>query len=172
MRRFFPQYPFRSERDVFSPMSKIEKLLAEKGIILPEAPKPVASYVPAVRTGNLVITSGQLPMKDGKMVAEGIVGRDVTPEVAAAAARVCAINNLAVIKAVIGDLDKIRRFVRLGVFVASHPDFTAHPKIANGASDFIVEIFGDLGKHARSTVGMAVLPLNAPVEVEMLVEVE
>ncbi|HMX61793.1 MAG TPA: RidA family protein [Candidatus Sumerlaeota bacterium] len=153
-------------------MSKIEAKLAELGVTLPVAPKPVASYVPGIRTGNLVITSGQLPTKDGQMVATGIVPQEVTPEVAAEAARLCAINNLAVIKAVIGDLDKVVRVVRLGVFVASAPTFTAHPKIANGASDFIQAVFGDAGRHARSTVGMACLPLNAPVEVEMMVEVK
>ncbi|MCC6546745.1 RidA family protein [Candidatus Sumerlaeota bacterium] len=153
-------------------MSKIESKLAELGVTLPEAPKPVASYIPATRTGNLVITSGQLPMKSGQMVATGIVPQDVTPEAATEAARICAINNLAVIKAVIGDLDKIVRIVRLGVFVASDPTFTAHPKIANGASDFIQAVFGEAGRHARSTVGMACLPLNAPVEVEMMVEVK
>ena len=153
-------------------MSKIEAKLAELGVTLPVAPKPVASYVPGIRTGNLVITSGQLPTKEGQMVATGIVPQEVTPEVAAEAARLCAINNLAVIKAVIGDLDKVVRVVRLGVFVASAPTFTAHPKIANGASDFIQAVFGDAGRHARSTVGMACLPLNAPVEVEMMVEVK
>ena len=153
-------------------MSKIEAKLAELGVTLPVAPKPVASYVPGIRTGNLVITSGQLPTKDGQMVATGIVPQEVTPEVAAEAARLCAINNLAVIKAVIGDLDKVVRVVRLGVFVASAPTFTAHPKIANGASDFIQAVFGDAGRHARSTVGMACLPLNAPVEVDMMVEVK
>ena len=153
-------------------MSKIEAKLAELGVTLPVAPKPVASYVPGIRTGNLVITSGQLPTKDGQMVATGIVPQEVTPEVAAEAARLCAINNLAVIKAVIGDLDKVVRVVRLSVLVASAPTFTAHPKIANGASDFIQAVFGDAGRHARSTVGMACLPLNAPVEVEMMVEVK
>ncbi|MEO8377879.1 MAG: RidA family protein [Candidatus Sumerlaeota bacterium] len=152
-------------------MSKIEARLAELGVTLPAAPKPVASYIPGIRTGNIVITSGQLPMKDGQLVAAGIVPTDVSPEAATEAARLCAINNLAVIKAVIGDLDKIVRVVRLGVFVASAPSFTTHPKIANGASDFIQSVFGEAGRHARSTVGMASLPLNAPVEVEMMVDV-
>ena len=153
-------------------MSRIEARLAELGVTLPPAPKPVASYVPGARTGNLVYTSGQLPTRDGHLIATGIVPQEVTPEAAAEAARLCAINNLAVIKSVIGDLDKIVRIVRLGVFVASAPSFTAHPKIANGASDFLQAVFGEAGRHARSTVGMACLPLNAPVEVEMLVEVK
>ncbi|CAN5493265.1 RidA family protein [soil metagenome] len=152
-------------------MSQIGAKLKELGVTLPEAPKPVASYVPAVRTGNLVLTSGQLPMKDGQLVLTGIVGNDVTQEQATEAARLCAINNLAVIKSVIGDLDKIVRIVKLGVFVASAPTYTAHPKIANGASDFLQQVFGEKGRHARSTLGMACLPLNAPVEVEMIVEV-
>jgi len=153
-------------------MAQIEKKLAEMGIELPEAPKPVASYVSAQRTGNLIITSGQLPRIGTKMLYEGIVGKDVTPEQAKECARLCAIVNLALIKSMIGDLDKVVQVVRLGVFVASSPDFTAHPAIANGASDLLQEVFGDKGKHARSTVGMAVLPLNAPVEIEMMVEVK
>lgn len=152
-------------------MSRIEARLAELGVTLPPPPKPVASYIPGVRTGNLVYTSGQLPMKEGHLTVTGIVPQEVTPEDASDAARLCAINNLAVIKSVIGDLDKVVRVIRLGVFVASAPTYTAHPKIANGASDFIQQVFGEAGRHARSTVGMASLPLNAPVEVEMIVEV-
>jgi enamine deaminase RidA (YjgF/YER057c/UK114 family) len=152
-------------------MSRIEQKLHDLGIILPEAPRPVASYVPANRTGNIVMTSGQLPSSSGQLVVTGIVGSNVTEEQARDAARICAINNLAVIKALIGDLDKIVKIVKLNVFVASVPTYTSHPKIANGASDLMLEIFGDCGRHARSTIGVAVLPLNAPVEVEMIVEV-
>jgi enamine deaminase RidA (YjgF/YER057c/UK114 family) len=152
-------------------MSRIESKLAEMGIVLPEAPKPVASYIPANRSGNLVLTSGQLPSTAGELLHKGIVGVDVTEEQAIDCARVCAINNLAVIKALIGDLDKIRRIVKLTIFVASSPSYTSQPKIANGASNLIQEIFGEEGRHARSTIGVAVLPLNAPVEVEMIVEV-
>jgi enamine deaminase RidA (YjgF/YER057c/UK114 family) len=152
-------------------MSRIEARLAELGVHLPEAPKPVASYIPANRTGNLVLTSGQLPTRSGELIHKGIVGVDVTEEQALEAAHVCAINNLAVIKAVIGDLDKIVRIVKITVFVASHPSYITQPKIANGASNFLQDVFGDAGRHARSTIGVAVLPLNAPVEVEMIVEV-
>lgn len=153
-------------------MSKIEAKVRELGFEIPEAPKPVASYIPAVRTGNLVFTSGQLPMKDGKMTITGIVGKDVTPEQATEAARLCAINAFAAAKTVISSLDDVVRVLKVNVYVASDPGYHAHPKIANGASDFIAQVFGESGRHARTTLGLAVLPLNAPVEVELTLEVK
>ncbi len=151
-------------------MSHIERILAELGHELPEAPKPVAAYIPAIRTGNLIYTSGQLPMKDGALTVKGIVGADVSLDEAVAAARLSALNALAAIKGVAGGLDSIVRVVKVNVFVASTPDFTDQPKVANGASEFIQQVFGDKGKHARAAVGCPSLPLNAPVEVELIVE--
>jgi enamine deaminase RidA (YjgF/YER057c/UK114 family) len=127
--------------------------------------------VPTVRTGNLVFTAGQLPRRDGELVATGKVGAEVTPEVAAEAAAACALNALAAIKGEIGDLSAIRRVVKVVVFVASAPDFTGQPAVANGASELLGKVFGDAGTHARSAVGVAVLPLDVPVEVELVVEV-
>ena len=147
----------------------IEARLAEMGIVLTEPPRPVASYVGFVRQGDLVFVSGQLPFADGKLTATGLLGRDVSPEEGAAAARQCAINLLAQAKAACdGDLDRIARCVRLGGFVASTPDFTGHPAVINGASDFIGEALGEKGAHARAAVGVAALPLNACVEVEAI----
>jgi enamine deaminase RidA (YjgF/YER057c/UK114 family) len=131
----------------------------------------LAAYVPTVRTGNLVFTAGQLPRRDGELVATGKVGAEVTPEVAAEAAAACALNALAAIKGEIGDLAAIRRVVKVVVFVASAPDFTGQPAVANGASELLGKVFGDAGTHARSAVGVAVLPLDVPVEVELVVEV-
>lgn len=148
-----------------------EEKLKEMGIEITAAPKPLAAYVPAVRTGNLVMTAGQLPVVDGKLLFEGKVGADLTPDDANVAARQCAINCLSVIKAEIDSLDKIKRIVKLAVFVNSSEGFTAQPQVANGASEFVVEVFGDAGKHARSAVGVNELPINAPVEIEMIVEV-
>lgn len=145
----------------------IEARLADMGIVLAEPPKPVASYVGFVRQDNLVFVSGQLPLAGGKLTATGLLGRDVSLENGAAAARQCAINLLAQMKAACeGNLDRITRCVRLGGFVASTPDFTDHPKVINGASDFIGEALGEKGAHARAAVGVAALPLNACVEVE------
>ncbi len=152
-------------------MSKIESKLQELGYPLPPIPKPVASYIPAIKSGNLVYTSGQLPMKEGKLVAEGLVDRDVPHDVATEAARICALNALAAIKGVIEDLDNIKRVVKVGVFVAAPSDFKSHPQVANGASNFLKEVFGDKGQHARFAVGCPSLPLNAPVEVELIVEI-
>lgn len=141
--------------------------LKELGIELPEPPKPVASYVGFVRHGDLLFVSGQLPIVGGVVSKTGLLGRDVTVEQGAEAARVCAINLLAQANvACEGDLERIVRCVRMGVFVASMPDFTDHPKVANGASDLMVAVFGDKGAHARAAVGVATLPLNACVEVE------
>jgi enamine deaminase RidA (YjgF/YER057c/UK114 family) len=145
--------------------------LAALGLSVPDVAKPVADYVPAVRSGGHVFTSGQLPMRDGNLVATGKVGADVTEEVAVDCARQCALNALAAVKAEIGDLSRVRRVVKVVAFVASTPDFTGQPQIANGASELFGAVFGDAGRHARSAVGVPVLPLDAPVEVELIVEV-
>ncbi|NBU32076.1 MAG: RidA family protein [Actinobacteria bacterium] len=151
--------------------SVVENRLAELGITLPSVAKPVASYIPAKRSGNLIFTSGQLPMKDGQLLATGILEVDVDVDVAYACARQCALNALAAIKELIGDLDKVTQIVKVTGFVASHPTFTNQPAVINGASELLAEVFGDAAAHARSSIGMAVLPLNAPVEVELIVEV-
>ncbi|RRQ27923.1 RidA family protein [Rhodococcus sp. Eu-32] len=144
--------------------------LDELGIELPSVVPPLAAYIPAVQTGSLVYTSGQLPMVAGELTATGKVGADVSAEDAAEAARVCALNALAAIDALVG-VDAIKRVVKVVGFVASAPGFTGQPGVVNGSSNVIGEIFGDAGKHARSAVGVAELPLNAPVEVELIVEV-
>lgn len=151
-------------------MSGVAQRLAELGVTVPSVVPPVASYVPAVRTGNLVHTAGQLPMRDGALIATGKVGAGVTPETAADCARQCALNALAAVASVV-DLEQVTRVVKLVVFVASEPAFTGQPGVANGASDLVGAVFGDAGRHARSAVGVSVLPLDAPVEVEMIVEV-
>ncbi len=151
---------------------EIEKRLAEVGITLPSAPKPVASYVPAVRSGNMLYISGQLCTVYGELKYTGKVGKEVSLEEAYEAAKAAAVNCLAVIKQQIGSLDKVKRFVKVVGYVASDPGFTDQPKVVNGASDFLAEIFGDKGIHARSAVGAAALPMNVPVEIEMIVEVE
>jgi enamine deaminase RidA (YjgF/YER057c/UK114 family) len=139
-------------------------------VALPEVVAPLASYVPAVRTGNLVYTSGQLPMQGGKLVGTGKVGADVTPDEGSAMARICALNALAAVHALVG-VDAVTRVVKVVGFVASAPGFTGQPGVVNGASELLAEVFGDAGAHARSAVGVAELPLGAPVEVEMIVEV-
>jgi len=150
----------------------IEQKLASLGITLPEAPTPVANYVPFVRTGNLLFVSGQVCFgADGKLIAKGKLGASVTIEQGAAAARGCAINLLAQVRAALGDLDKVTRVVRLGGFVNSAPDFLDGPKVLNGASDLMVEVFADKGRHARTTVGVSSLPADAAVEVEAVFEV-
>ena len=153
-------------------MKKIESTIVELGLTLPDVPKPVASYIPAKQTGNLVFTSGQLPMLNGELISKGLLGQDVEVDEANKAARICTLNALAAIKGVIGDLDRIKQIVRVVGYVASAPTFTQQPAVVNGASELLLEIFGENGKHARSAVGMAVLPLNASVEVELTVEVE
>src|SRR5690242_13172110 len=147
-----------------------EERLAELGLSVPEVAKPVAAYVPAVRTGNHVYTSGQLPMKSGELMATGKVGGEVSVEDATACAQQCALNALAAVKSVVGDLSRVVRVVKLVAFVSSTPDFTGQPGVANGASELVGEVFGDAGQHARSAVGVPVLPLDAPVEVEMILE--
>ena len=144
--------------------------LAELGVVLPAVPAPLAAYVPAVRTGNLVYTSGQLPLEGGQPTHSGKVGADVTPEDGKIAARTCALNALAAVDALVG-IDSIVRIVKVVGFVASSPGFTGQPGVVNGASEFLGQVFGDAGAHARSAVGVAELPLGVPVEVELIVEV-
>jgi enamine deaminase RidA (YjgF/YER057c/UK114 family) len=151
-------------------MSTPEERLAELGLTVPEVVPPVAAYVPAVRSGNQVFTAGQLPMRSGELLAKGKVGTEVTEEEAYACAQQCALNVIAAVKAEVGDLSLVKRIVKVVVFVASTPGFTAQPKVANGASELFGSVFGDAGVHARSAVGVAVLPLDAPVEVEAIVE--
>lgn len=141
------------------------------GYSLPETAKPLAAYIPAVQSGNLVFTSGQLPTIDGALAETGKVGGLVAPERAKELAQVCALNALAAIKTVVGDLDRIKRIVKVVGFVSSVPDFSGQPGVVNGASEFLGEVFGDKGIHARSAVGVAVLPLDAPVEIELIVEI-
>ena len=146
--------------------------LAELGLSIPAVAKPVASYVPATTAGNLVFTAGQLPFVDGQLPETGKVGAEVSADDAKAYARTAVLNALAAVETAIGSVDRITRIVKLVVFVASAPEFTGQPGVANGASDTLVEIFGDAGRHARSAVGVAVLPLDAPVELELIVEFE
>jgi enamine deaminase RidA (YjgF/YER057c/UK114 family) len=144
--------------------------LAELGITLPNVAPPVAAYVPAVRSGNLVFTSGQLPTVAGELLARGLVGTAVEPDEAKELARTCALNALAAVDALVG-LDNVVRVVKVVGFVASAPGFTGQPGVVNGASELLGEVFGQAGMHARSAVGVAMLPLDAPVEVELVVEV-
>src|SRR3954452_9765249 len=152
-------------------MSTPEERLAELGLAVPEVAKPVAAYVPAVRSGNYVFTSGQLPMREGQRITTGKVGGEVAAEEAIECARQCAFNALAAVRAEVGELSAVKRIVKVVAFVASTPDFTGQPGIANGASELLGEVFGDRGQHARSAVGVPVLPLDAPVEVELIVEI-
>ncbi|MEU3772008.1 RidA family protein [Streptomyces sp. NPDC046876] len=148
----------------------VEAKLAELGLTLPEVAAPLAAYQPAVRSGAYVFTAGQLPMVKGSLPVTGKVGAEVSAEQAKELAAVCALNALAAVKSVAGDLDRIARIVKVVGFVASAPDFTAQPGVLNGASELLGEVLGDKGVHARSAVGVAVLPLDAPVEVELQVE--
>jgi enamine deaminase RidA (YjgF/YER057c/UK114 family) len=152
-------------------MSKVEDALAALGLEVPEVAKPVAVYIPAVRSGNHVFTSGQLPMRSGELMVTGKVGGEVSEEEAVACAQQCALNAIAAVKAEIGDLDQVKRIVKVVAFVASTPDFTGQPRVANGASELFGKAFGEAGIHARSAVGVPVLPLDSPVEVELIVEV-
>ncbi len=151
-------------------MGRIEDRLVELGHPLPEVVPPVAAYIPAVVSGNLVFTAGQLPMVQGKLLATGKVPSQVSPEQAKELAQVSALNALAAVKFAIGDLDRISRIVKVTGFIASDADFSGHPAINNGASEFLGAVFGDAGIHARTTVGVSSLPLDAPVEVELIVE--
>jgi enamine deaminase RidA (YjgF/YER057c/UK114 family) len=150
---------------------KVTERLTELGLTLPSPAKPLAAYVPAVRTGNLVYTSGQLPTEAGSLVCTGKVGAEVTAEQAKQAAQLCALNALAAVDALAG-IDNVTRVVKVVGFVASAPGFTGQPGVVNGASEFLGEVFGEAGAHARSAVGVSELPLDAPVEVELIVEVE
>ena len=153
-------------------MSIIEDKITSLGLALPEVPKPVASYVPAKQSMKLIFTAGQLPILNGDLVTQGLLGLNVEIEVAKNAARICTMNALAAIKGVIGDLDKIKQIVRVVGYVAGPSTFTQQPAVVNGASELLLEIFGEAGKHARSAVGVSSLPLNAPVEIELTVEIE
>ena len=150
----------------------IKEKLAEIGLKLPVAAAPVAAYVPAVKTGNLVFTAGQLPIVDGKVVNTGKVGAEVTPEQAKDMAQICALNALAAIS-LVADIDQIERIIRVGGFVNGVPGFVAIPQVVNGASELLIKLFGEVnGKHARTAIGVAELPLNAPVEIEMVVQLK
>lgn len=150
----------------------IEEKIRELGFELPEVAKPLAAYIPAKKVGNLVMTSGQVPVVKGEIKFTGKVGKEISEDDAIKAAQVCALNCLAAIKSIIGSLDNIEEVLKLTVFVNSADGFTAQPKIANGASELIANIFGDAGKHVRSAVGVSELPLNAAVEIEMIVKVK
>ncbi len=152
-------------------MTTPEERLEAMGLTLPEVAKPVAAYVPAVRTGHYVYTSGQLPMVEGSLAETGKVGAEITPERAKELAEICALNALAAVRSLVGELSAVVRVVKVVGFVASAPEFTGQPGVINGASELLGRVFGDAGIHARSAVGVAVLPLDAPVEVEIVVEV-
>ncbi len=149
----------------------IEEKLQQMKITIPDAPKPLASYIPVTQVGNLIFTAGQIPIKDGNLIFKGKIGKEISLENGKEAAKLCAINCLSVIKSAIGNLDNIKRIVKVTVFVNSADSFTDQPKVANGASDFLVELFGEKGKHVRSAVGVNELPIDSSVEVEMIVEV-
>ena len=148
----------------------IEEKLKELGIEMPTPPSPAGSYIPVVTTGNLAFVSGQIPMKEGKVIFEGKVPEKQSLDSARDAAKICIINGLAQLKANLGSLDKITKFVRISGFINSNQDFTEQPKVINAASDLLVEIFGDMAKHSRIAVGVASLPLNSTVEIDMIVE--
>ena len=152
-------------------MTSPEERIVELGLALPEVAAPVAAYVPTVRTGDHVYTSGQLPFAEGSLPTTGKVGADVSPERAKELAALCALNGIAAVRAEIGELSRVVRVVKLVGYVASAPDFTGQPGVMNGASELLGQVFGDAGVHARSAVGVAALPLDSPVEVEMIVEV-
>jgi enamine deaminase RidA (YjgF/YER057c/UK114 family) len=152
-------------------MATPEERITDLGLVMPEVVAPLAAYVPAVRSGDYVYTSGQLPLVNGKLGVTGKVGAEVSAEEAKEQARICALNALAAVKSLVGDLSKIVRIVKVVGFVASAPDFTGQPQVVNGASELLGEVLGDAGKHARSAVGVAVLPLDAPVEVELIAQV-
>lgn len=153
-------------------MANFEQKIQELGLTLPPVAAPAGAYLPAIISGNLVFTAGQIPLVDGKLMATGKIGAELTAEQGKEIAQRCALNAVAAVKSVIGDLDRITRIVKVVGFVASTPDFTAQPTVINGASEFLQEVFGEIGKHARSAVGVAALPLDAPVEVELIVEFE
>ena len=151
-------------------MVRIEERVVALGLTLPEVPRPVGSYVPAVRVGSLIYTSGQLPMQDGKLHYRGTLGVDISLEDAQAAARLCALNGLAALRSVMGDLDRLRRIVKVTGYVNCDGKFTDQAAVINGASNFLQEVLGDVGRHARAAVGCVSLPLGSPVEVELIAE--
>jgi enamine deaminase RidA (YjgF/YER057c/UK114 family) len=153
-------------------MSNVEKKLHEMGLTVPEAPKPVAAYVPGVKVGEFIYTSGQIPLVNGEVKYKGKVGKEVSPENAYEAAKVCALNCLGVIKGLVGDLDKVERVVKIVGFVNSAPGFNMQPKVINGASELVGKVFGENGGHARSAVGVSELPLDSTFEVEMIVKIK
>ncbi len=150
----------------------ITEKLKSLGIEIKDAPKPLAAYVPAVKQGKLVFTAGQLPFKDGVLVHKGKVGDNISQEDAVKAAEICLINCLSAIKSVTGNLDDIKRFIKVNVYVNASPEFTNHPQVANGASELLVSIFGEAGKHARAAIGVSSLPLGAPVEIDLIAELK
>ena len=152
-------------------MGAVEDRLADLGLEVPTVPAPLAAYIPAVRSGSYVFTAGQLPLRNGQLLVAGKVGGEVSAEEGYDCARQCALNAIAAVKSQIGELDNVTRVVKATVFVASTPDFTGQPSVANGASELFAAAFGDVGQHARSAVGVTVLPLDAPVEVELIVEI-
>jgi enamine deaminase RidA (YjgF/YER057c/UK114 family) len=152
-------------------MATPEERLAELGLSVPDVAPPLAAYVPVVQTGNLVYSSGQLPLRDGALLATGKLGGEVTPEQGVECAQQCALNALAAVRSIVGELSRVRRVVKVGAFIASMPDFTGQAAVANGASELIGTVFADAGRHARSAVGVPVLPLDAPVEIEFVFEV-
>lgn len=160
-----------SPDDADSGLGSPEARLSAAGLRLPTVSPPLAAYVPAVRTGDYVYTAGQLPVVEGQLLAAGKVGAEVGAAEAGALARTCALNALAAVASVTGGLSAIRRIVKVTGYVASAPDFTAQAQVVNGASELLLEVFGEAGRHARSAVGTAVLPLNAPVEIELIAEV-
>ena len=153
-------------------MGKVEDRLKSLGMVLPEVPAPLAAYVPAKKVGQVIFTAGQLPLLKGELICKGLLGQDVDVEQAYQAARICTLNALAAIKGIVKDLDQIVQVIRVVGYVASTSTFTQQPAIVNGASELLLEIFGEVGKHARSAVGVASLPLNASVEIELTVEVK
>ncbi len=150
----------------------IEERIKQLGFTLPDAPAPLAAYIPCIREGNLVFTAGQLPIVDGKLQYSGKVGAEITTETGMKAAELCLLNCLSVIKSLIENLDNVEKIIKLTVFVNSADYYTAQPKVANGASELLVNIFSEAGKHVRSAVGVSELPLNAPVEIEMIAKVK
>ncbi|MCP5064565.1 MAG: RidA family protein [Ignavibacteriae bacterium] len=150
----------------------IEQKLKEKELELPEAPKPLAAYVPATKSGNLIFTAGQIPLQNGELKFAGKVGEDLTIDEAKSAAEICLLNGLSVIKSECGSLDNIAKIVKITVFINSADGFVDQAQVANGASELLVELFGEKGKHARSAVGVSELPINSAVEIELIVEVE
>ena len=149
-----------------------EARLSELGIELPQVAAPAGAYVPALISGNLVFTAGQIPLVEGKLMATGKLGQEIDVDHGREIARRCALNGIAAVKSVLGDLDRVKRVVKVVGFVASDPEFTQQPQVINGASELLEQVFGEAGIHARSAVGVAVLPLGAPVEVELIVEFE